>query len=108
MDHSDVKYWLAQGKPVPELGPGQIRYEWAGEISVDVVCVLDYTPEERGTRDEPGNLADATLRQAFVRDVDIYDLLSSKQILRVEEQAIRYMEQQIKAARDEYQLSRIE
>ena len=105
MDHADIKYWLDQGKKFePELGIGQITVLWR-EIAEDIVCVLDYTPEERGTRDEPGNLADATLRQAFVRDVDIYDLLSQKQITRVEEQAIREMEARIKEAANERALS---
>lgn len=105
MDHSDVTYWLNQGKQEPKLAEGQIRYDWNADLSVDVVCVLDYEPEERGTRDEPGCLADATLASAFVRDVDIYPLLTSKQIASIEGLAIDAMEARIREARDERQLS---
>jgi hypothetical protein len=108
MDHADIKYWLGQTPADPSLAEGQIRYDWNADLTVDVVCVLDYRPEERGTRDEPGCLADATLCKAFVRDVDIYELLSAAQITSVEGAAIRHMERLIKAARDEHMLSRIE
>ena len=89
-----------------KLEDGQIQYSWNADLAVDVECILDYTPEERGTRDEPGNLANAVLVKAFIRDIDIGNMLTSKQIGHIEEQAIRDMERRIKEARDEQQLVR--
>ena len=96
MNHADVKHWQDQFEP--DLGAGQITFSYNADLTIDLVCVLDYRPEERGTRDEPGCLADATLLKAFCRDVDIYDLLSTKQILHIEEAAIRDMERRIREA----------
>jgi hypothetical protein len=103
MDHSDVKYFKQAD---PKLEASQIRYDWNADLTVDVVCVLDYEPEERGTRDEPGCLADATLVSAFVRDVDIYALLTSKQIASVEGLAIDAMEARIREVRSERRAAR--
>lgn len=77
---------------VPALGADQVEYLWATDCEVDIVCHLDYTPEEDaqhyGDAPYPGCPADMSLRAAYVRGVDIYELLSEKQINRIEEAAL--------------------
>jgi hypothetical protein len=73
---------------VPQPGPGQIVFMWASDCVVDIECHLDYEPEERQTWEHPGYPENATLCAAYLRGVDIYEMLSEKQILRIEEAAL--------------------
>jgi hypothetical protein len=77
---------------VPPLGSDQVEYLWATDCVVDIVCHLDYTPEEAsdhyGPAPYPGYPEDMSLRAAYVRGVDIYELLSEKQINQIEEAAL--------------------
>ena len=77
---------------VPALGRDQVEYLWATDCVVDIVCHLDYTPEESadhyGPAPYPGYPEDMSLRAAYVRGVDIYELLSEKQINQIEEAAL--------------------
>lgn len=77
---------------VPPLGRDQIEFLWATDCVVDIVCHLDYTPEEAadhyGPAPYPGYPEDMSLRAAYVRGVDIYELLSEKQINQIEEAAL--------------------
>jgi hypothetical protein len=59
---------------------------------VDVVCHLDYSPAERGSRErgtglqlEPDYDARADLLAVYVRDVDVITMLSDDQIADIEE-----------------------
>lgn len=59
---------------------------------VDVVCHLDYSPAERGSRErgtgiqlEPDYEARADLLAVYVRDVDVITMLSDDQISDIEE-----------------------
>lgn len=54
-----------------------------------LVCHLEYEPAERGSREhglqmEPDYPAQVTLVAAYVRDVNVYDLLSDDQISQIE------------------------
>ena len=77
---------------VPPLGRDQVEFLWATDCVVDIVCHLDYTPEEAadhyGPAPYPGYPEDMSLRAAYVRGVDIYELLSEKQINQIEEAAL--------------------
>jgi len=77
---------------VPALGADQVEFLWATDCEVDIVCHLDYTPEEAadhyGPAPYPGYPEDMSLRAAYVRGVDIYELLSEKQINQIEEAAL--------------------
>jgi hypothetical protein len=77
---------------VPALGADQVEFLWVTDCEVDIVCHLDYTPEEAadhyGPAPYPGYPEDMSLRAAYVRGVDIYELLSEKQINQIEESAL--------------------
>lgn len=78
---------------VPVLGADQVEYLWATDCVVDIVCHLDYEPADGDNWQTPFYPENLTLRAAFVRGVDIYELLSEKQIDRIEESAlIQYQE----------------
>jgi len=54
-----------------------------------IICHLEYEPAERGSREhglqmEPDYPAQVTLVAAYVRDVNVYDLLSDDQISQIE------------------------
>jgi hypothetical protein len=69
-------------KPTPACPQGLTQYECELE-GVDLVCFLEYTPDEEGSRDsygllnEPGTSENIELVNAYVRgtDVDIGHLL---------------------------------
>ena len=95
LDHQAITE--ARRFKVPALGADQVEYLWATDCVVDIVCHLEYTPEEDadhyGPAPYPGCPAEMSLRAAYVRGVDIYELLSEKQINRIEEDAlIQYQE----------------
>ena len=69
-------------KPTPACPQGLTQYECAVE-GVDLVCFLEYTPDEEGSRDsrglldEPSTYENLELVNAYVKgtDVDIGHLL---------------------------------
>jgi hypothetical protein len=69
-------------KPTPACPQGLTQYECELE-GVDLVCFLEYTPDEEGSRDsyglpsEPGTDEDMDLVNAYVKgtDIDIGHLL---------------------------------
>ena len=69
-------------QPTPACPQGLTQYECAVE-GVDLVCFLEYTPDEEGSRDsrglldEPGTYENLELVNAYVKgtDVDIGHLL---------------------------------
>ena len=66
-------------------------------IDATLVCHLEYEAAERGGREnglqmEPDYPAQATLVAAYIRDINIYDLLDSEQIAQIEADAIRSLE----------------
>ena len=70
-------------------------FEWRDErvlMDTAVVCHLEYEAEERETDVSPGWPASATLVAAYVRDINIYDLLDSEQVAQIEADAIRSLE----------------
>ena len=77
---------------VPPVGRDQIEFEWITDCEVPIICHLDYTPEEAadhyGPAPYPGYPEEMSLRAAYVRGVDIYELLSQKQIDQIEEAAL--------------------
>lgn len=77
---------------VPQIGRDQVEYVWNTDCVVPVICHLDYTPEEPadhfGPAPYPGYPEEMSLRAAYVRGVDIYELLSEKQIQHIEESAL--------------------
>jgi hypothetical protein len=91
---------------VPAIGRGQIRYMWASDCVVDIECHLDYEPEEHDTRDCPGYPATVSLRAAYLRGVDIYEMLSEKQIDRIEEAALIQHGEEAREAEAEYRYDR--
>lgn len=66
-------------------------------IDATLVCHLEYEAAEVGGREnglqmEPDYPAQATLVAAYIRDINIYDLLDSEQIAQIEADAIRSLE----------------
>ena len=82
----------AERHQVPRIGEDQIEYLWSTDCDVDIVCHLDYSKEEPadhyGDFPHPGSLEQMTLCAAYVRGVDIFGLLSDKQISDIEERAL--------------------
>lgn len=77
---------------VPQIGRDQVEFEWNTDCDVPVICHLDYTPAEPadhyGPAPYPGYPEEMSLRAAYVRGVNIYELLSEKQIEHIEEAAL--------------------
>lgn len=78
-----------------------------------LVCHLEYEPAERGSREhglqmEPDYPAQVTLVAAYVRDVNVYDLLSDDQIEQIEISAARDLEEQQAEAEGEARAERLE
>jgi hypothetical protein len=77
---------------VPPIGRDQVEFEWNTDCEVPIICHLDYTPEEAaqhyGDYPYPGCPEQMSLCAAYLRGVNIYDLLSEKQIDRIEEAAL--------------------
>lgn len=74
--------------PSPERGTERFEYT-LGEV--ELACDLEFEAAERGSRErgtglqlEPDHPARATLIQAYVRDVPIYELLSEEQHAEIE------------------------
>jgi len=66
-------------------------------MDATLVCHLEYEPPEMGSREgglqmEPDYPSSATLVAAYVRDVNVYDLLDSKQVSQIEADALRSLE----------------
>lgn len=66
-------------------------------MDATLVCHLEYEAAEVGGREnglqmEPDYPAQATLIAAYVRDVDIYDLLDSKHVSQIEADALCSLE----------------
>lgn len=73
---------------VPAPQRDQVVFMWATDCVVDIECHLDYTPAEGDNWNEPYYPEDVTLCAAYLRGVDIYELLSPEQITRIEEKAL--------------------
>jgi hypothetical protein len=86
---------------VPPLGEGQISFMWATDCVVDIECVLDHTPAEGDNWNDPYYPEDVTLCAAYLRGVDIYELLSPEQITRIEEKALEQIADDRKGMEEE-------
>lgn len=73
---------------VPTMGRDQVCFMWKTDCEVEIECHLDYEPFERMTLEYPGCPEDVTLTAAYLRGVDIYELLSEKQIDQIETGAL--------------------
>lgn len=90
-------------KPVyrnPPPGRDQITYDWETDIGEAIVCHLDHEPACRGAREsgtglqlEPDYAESVSLAAAYLRGVDILQLLSESQIQRIEELALQSLEE---------------
>ncbi len=102
---------LYQAPPCPK---GCFTYH--EQIMLDdasIICHLEYEPAERGSREhglqmEPDYPAQVTLVAAYVRDVNVYDLLSDDQIEQIEISAARDLEEQQAEAEGEARAERLE
>lgn len=72
----------------PKPARCEFVYEWNTDMPVPVVCHLEYERGERQTHWHPGSPAAVHLNAAYVRDVDIKELLSDDQIADIEERAL--------------------
>ena len=80
---------------VPALDPGQIEFLWSTDCVVDIVCHLAYSPAEGDGWHLPRHEADCTLVAAYVRGVDIIELLSQDQCREVECKAMERNEERL-------------
>lgn len=69
---------LLANRIAPPRPDSQIEYRYTEGMKAPLVCYLDYDPGEPKTLEHPGSPASCTLAAAYVRDVDIADLLSDK------------------------------
>lgn len=100
----------------PRAGSGQVEYTWSRLEDADIVCILDYTPAERGAREgglqmEPDYPEDMTLCEAWLFGVDITPLLTESQIEEIELAALAHRddvahEARMDAAQDRFERMR--
>ena len=64
-------------------------------LSQELVCHLEYEAEDGDGWNEPHYQACATLVHAYVRDVDIYSILSAKKIERIESAALSHQVEEL-------------
>lgn len=72
----------------PALPEGCIRFMWATDCEVEIECHLDFQTAEPQTWEHPGCDAVMTLSAAYLRGVDIVDILHSTQIAHIETKAL--------------------
>ena len=90
--------------PYPYKNPpcpvGEFEYEWAAGIAEYVVCHLEYEAGEQGKRDSyglpetPDYPSRCYLLAAYIRGLDIVELLSDDQRQEIEEKALDQIERQ--------------
>jgi len=84
---------------VPRCPAGLFEYVATNILmDCDVVCYLEYEAAQQETRDEPGYAASAMLCAAYVRGVNVYDLMSDGRIEEIEVAALASLER--RAAED--------
>lgn len=71
----------------PKCPRGLYEYNHYTDLG-DLVCWVDYTPEERQTYWEPGGPASADLTDAWLGDINVFDSLSDDVIKEIEEAAL--------------------
>lgn len=86
----EVKQAIADAKTyrVPALERGCFEYEWNTDCVVPVICHLSYEPADGDNWNTPYYPESVTLGAAYLRGVDIFEMLSPEQIDRIEEQAL--------------------
>lgn len=97
----------------PKLQSGQIEYHWQVLEDEPVICHLDYSAPERGSRErgtglqmEPDYEADCTLCAAYVGGVDIIEILSQDQCREIERLALADHEEECGRQADEAAIER--
>lgn len=73
---------------VPNKGRDQIEYVWATDCLVGIICHLDYSPAEGDNWNTPHYDESVELCAAYLRGVDIFEMLSHDQIAEIEEKAL--------------------
>jgi len=83
----------------PPAESGLVVFEWSTDCDEPIVCHLDYSPAERGSREpgtglqmEPDEPEQITLGAAYLLDVDILYLLCPQQVAEIERLALREMQ----------------
>lgn len=77
----------------PPLSAREIRFEWNAGLKEPIVCHLDYEKSCKGAREdglpmEPDYPSRCYLNAAYVRGLDVMDILSEDQVKMIEEQAL--------------------
>lgn len=80
----------------PEASRGQVTFTW-NRLDSPIVCILDYTPAERGAREggmqmEPDYPEDMTLCEAWLFGVDLMPLLTDSQVEEIELAALAHLD----------------
>ncbi|MGJ7497501.1 hypothetical protein ACSFA8_20835 [Variovorax sp. RT4R15] len=96
MDPTNNRFYRESARPMPLSAPraptGVYVFGWDTDCDETIVCHLDYQPEEPavhyGDAPYPGCDETITLVAAYVRDVDIYGILTREQIEHIEELAL--------------------
>jgi len=89
--------WATGYKPTREdlKGLYNLVFETAGGLTLD--CYLEYEPEERETRDEPGSPASMELVWALVGGIDISEVIGNLSET-IEEEALSELADEIEDA----------
>lgn len=86
----EIEQAIADAKTyrVPALERGCFEYEWNTDCVVPIICHLSYEPADGDNWNTPYYPENVTLGAAYLRGVDILEMLSPDQIDRIEEQAL--------------------
>lgn len=91
---------------VPALERGCFEYEWNTDCVVPIICHLSYEPADGDNWNTPYYPESVTLGAAYLRGVDIFEMLSAEQIDRIEEQALIEHAEDAREAESEYRIER--
>lgn len=88
--------------------PGDLfRFDWDAGLAEDVVCHLEFHEEEIGAREtgtglqlEPDHQQHITLHAAYVRGLDIADLLSPAKVMEIAKLAMEQIEREAEQDRE--------
>ena len=68
-------------------------YRWDAGLAEPVICWLNYEAPERATSDCPGDPGAIALERAYLRGLDIAEMLTDEQVERIENEALASLEQ---------------
>lgn len=84
---------LAQFSNPVSTDRAYLVYRWDAGLADPVICWLNYEAPERATSDCPGDPGAIALERAYLRGLDIAEMLNDEQIERIENEALASLEE---------------